>query len=234
MKTYFSEHLLVDAINFNTWDEAAEHCVDKIFSFSEQCGNDHILDVVNKVHTVTLDNSFSLPFALLNYSSYSQYTEYLKSLIDYYIDYEMHTIDPHNGESFTTLQEVWDSKQIHQAMFLLASHCSISLFNMLLEDPEYSKFVNVMMNKSILTSTVIRKQNDYGPENVSKFGMWGLVVRLHDKIARLENLLSPKRKGHNNVNDETVYDTLLDIIGYSTVALLWTNDWFLLPLKRDI
>jgi hypothetical protein len=86
----------------------------------------------------------------------------------------------------------------------------------------------------MIASTVIRKQNDYGPENIAKFGMWGLIVRLHDKIARFENLMSKKRQGVNAVSDETVYDTLLDIVGYSTVALLWTNGDFLLPLQKDL
>jgi len=64
--------------------------------------------------------------------------------------------------------------------------------------------------------------------------MWGIVVRLHDKIARLDNLLSKKRSGFNSVTNETVYDTLMDIVGYSTVAIMWTNSWFRLPLDIDL
>ena len=108
------------------------------------------------------------------------------------------------------------------------------MFNKLIEDPNYSKFVNVWLNPTNITNTVIRKQHDYGPQNIAKFGMWGLIVRLHDKIARLDNLLSTKRNGFNSVADETVYDTLVDIVGYSTVAMLWINNWFLLPLKKDL
>ena len=134
---------------------------------------------------------------------------------------------------YDTEKDLEDSIQIHQAWFLLASHSAISLFNHLLDDPEYSKFVNVMLSKKLVTATVIKKQHDYGPENISKFGMWGLIVRLHDKIARLNNLMSTKRKGFNSVSNETIYDTLLDIVGYSTVALLWINNYFFLPMKID-
>ncbi len=233
MKTRFQECLDVDNLTYSDWDSAAEHCVDKIFNFSEQCGHKHMLDVVNDVDFYIVNNPHLIPAALLNNSGHSQYTEFLKSLIDYYIHSGMNAIDPAEMRSTSTEKDLEDSIQIHQAWFLLASHSAISLFNHLLEDPEYSKFVNVMLSKKLVTATVIKKQHDYGPENISKFGMWGLIVRLHDKIARLNNLLSSKRKGFNSVSNETIYDTLLDIVGYSTVALLWINNSFFLPMKID-
>ena len=233
MKTMFQECLDVQNEQYQDWDTAAKNCVDTIFKFSEQCGHKHMLDVVNDVDFYIIDNPHLIPAALLNNSGNSQYTEFLKSLIDYYIHSGMNAIDPAEMRYTSTQRDLEDSIQIHQAWFMLASHSAISLFNRLLEDPEYSKFVNTMMNKSLVTATVIKKQHDYGPENIAKFGMWGLIVRLHDKIARLDNLLSTKRKGFNSVSDETIYDTLLDIVGYSTVAMLWINNWFLLPMKAD-
>ncbi len=233
MKSKFESVLDVDTESFQTWDDAASHCVDKIFTFSEQCGHDHVIDIVNHVYTEIMNNKFLLPFALLNHSGTSQYIEYLKTLIDFYIDYEMHKIDPQGWDGSTTPQEIFDSKQIHQSMFLLASHCAISLYKILSEDEQYASFKNVSMSHFLVTRTVISKQKDYGPENISKFGMWGIIVRLHDKIARLDNLLSTKRSGFNSVAGETIYDTLMDIVGYSTVALLWTNNWFRLPLEVD-
>lgn len=233
MKTLFEECLDVDSHIYEDWDSAAEHCVNKIFTFADQCGNKHMLDIVNDVDIYVKDNPHLIPAALLNNSGHSQYTNFLKSLIDYYIESGMNAIDPAEMQFSSTEKDLEDSIQIHQAWFLLASYSSISLFKSLLEDPDYSKFVNTMMNPSLVTATVIRKQHDYGPENIAKFGMWGLIVRLHDKIARLDNLLSTRRKGFNSVSDETVYDTLLDVVGYSTVAMLWINNWFLLPMKQD-
>ena len=43
-----------------------------------------------------------------------------------------------------------------------------------------------------LVALLARKQHDYGPENILRFGNRGLLVRLHDKVARLENLLSQR------------------------------------------
>lgn len=234
MKTIFQQELEIKDTYFLTWDDAARHYVQKIFSFSEQCGNKRIVEIINDVYTALDENEFSIPFSYINHTGYSEYIEYLKYLINYYLENEMHKIDPQREEAFVYLKEVYDSMEIHQAFFLMASHCAISLFNKLSEDPEYSGFINTMLNPSMIATTVIRKQNDYGPENISKFGMWGLIVRLHDKIARFENLMSKKRKGANAVSDETVYDTLLDIVGYSTVALLWTRGDFFLPLEKDL
>jgi hypothetical protein len=233
MKTLFQECLDVENSIYQDWDTAAKACVDRIFDFSDQCGNKHMLDIVSDVDLYVKDNPHLIPSALLNNSGHSQYTEFLKSLIDYYIESGMNAIDPAEMRFTSTPQDIEDSIQIHQAWFLLASHSSMSLFKSLLDDPDYSKFVNTMMSRTLVTATVIKKQHDYGPENIAKFGMWGLIVRLHDKIARLENLLSSKRKGFNSVSDETIYDTLLDVVGYSTVALLWINNWFFLPMKGD-
>lgn len=234
MKTIFEECLDVKNLFFNDWDSAAEHCVNEIFNFHEQCGNKHLIDVVNDADTYIKDNPYLIPAALLNNAGHSEYIEFLKSLIDYYIESGMNAIDPMDMLFSGSDKEINDSIQIHQAWFLLASHSAISLFYRLMADPAYSSFVNTMVNPSLVSATVIRKQHDYGPQNVAKFGMWGLIVRLHDKIARLDNLLSTKRSGFNSVSDETIYDTLLDIVGYSTVAMLWINNWFLLPMKKDI
>jgi hypothetical protein len=77
-----------------------------------------------------------------------------------------------------------------------------------------------------VTAIVCKKQADYGPENISKFGRDGILVRLHDKVARLENL----SKSGQSPNNESIKDNYLDVVGYSTVAALWESDKFLLPL----
>lgn len=74
---------------------------------------------------------------------------------------------------------------------------------------------------------LIRKQKDYGPENIRRFGRQGLMVRLHDKIARLENLDASGRTPEN----ESVQDTLLDITNYCAIGIMWERGEFLLPLK---
>ena len=80
--------------------------------------------------------------------------------------------------------------------------------------------------ESELTETLCRKQADYGPENISKFGRDGILVRMHDKIARLENLTTQK----NSPNNESIRDNYMDVIGYCSVGALWESGEFLLPL----
>lgn len=77
-----------------------------------------------------------------------------------------------------------------------------------------------------ITAVVCQKQADYGPDNIAKFGRDGILVRLHDKIARLENLTA-KTAAPNN---ESIKDNYLDVVGYCTVGALWENGEFLLPL----
>jgi hypothetical protein len=86
------------------------------------------------------------------------------------------------------------------------------------------------MLREEITQTLIRKQTDYGPENISRFGLDGLLVRCHDKIARLKNL--HLFRGGESAN-ESVTDTYLDIIGYSAIGMMWERGWFLLPLIND-
>ena len=84
-------------------------------------------------------------------------------------------------------------------------------------------------NKDEMIATLIRKQKDYGPENISRFGNIGLLIRMHDKIARLENIYAKcewdfnKAIAVNAVSDETIIDTLIDIMGYSAIAIMWST-----------
>ena len=71
------------------------------------------------------------------------------------------------------------------------------------------------------------KQRDYGHENIARFGRTGLMIRMHDKIARLENL--QLKTGLRPAN-ESVADNLLDVIGYSAIGLMWEYGTFMLEL----
>lgn len=75
--------------------------------------------------------------------------------------------------------------------------------------------------------TLVRKQKDYGPENIRRFGRKGLMIRLHDKVARLENLDGGGREPEN----ESIIDTFMDIVGYCAIGIMWERNEFLLPLE---
>lgn len=61
-----------------------------------------------------------------------------------------------------------------------------------------------------------QKRQDYGVENIRKFGSYGVLVRVSDKVERLINL-SGKGK---EPNFETTEDTWKDIAGYAILALI--------------
>ena len=77
-----------------------------------------------------------------------------------------------------------------------------------------------------ISRILVRKQRDYGHTNIARFGRAGLLVRCHDKVARLENLTQPGKTPEN----ETVVDNFIDVIGYAAIGIMWENGWFLLEL----
>ena len=69
------------------------------------------------------------------------------------------------------------------------------------------------------------RHRKYGPGNIAKHGPVGILVRMDDKFARLE-------AGQGNFDDETVENTLDDIIGYALIWKLWlSGDWPGSPAK---
>jgi hypothetical protein len=70
---------------------------------------------------------------------------------------------------------------------------------------------------------LVQKHNDYGPKNISDAPggpLNGLSVRLHDKVARLNHLLSNDKEPQN----ESIQDTFIDILNYAIIALLVIDD----------
>lgn len=84
------------------------------------------------------------------------------------------------------------------------------------------------LDTEILCRTLVRKQRDYGHENIRRFGSQGLYVRLHDKVARLENLLSSGATPEN----ESLQDNVMDVVGYCAIGCMWEARVFLLPLAE--
>jgi hypothetical protein len=76
-----------------------------------------------------------------------------------------------------------------------------------------------------LAELVIRKQADYGHDNILAFGELGLIVRCSDKVARLRNL-------HNKEGvTEPRVDAWSDLGGYSIIALMLDRGWFTKELE---
>jgi len=93
-----------------------------------------------------------------------------------------------------------------------------ALFNML----EMNKTsIESILNESF--NLGVSKNNDYGSDNILKFGIIGIIVRLGDKIARYKNLTTNKNI-EQKVKDETLKDTLMDIINYATYGEMLSNN----------
>lgn len=65
-----------------------------------------------------------------------------------------------------------------------------------------------------------KKRHDYGPsttETYEKFGPISMLVRMHDKMSRLDRLLC---NTDSLVQDESINDTLLDLANYAIITML--------------
>lgn len=66
---------------------------------------------------------------------------------------------------------------------------------------------------------LLKKHQDYGPDNINKSPLGplvGLLVRLHDKQARAIHLISKD----TSANYESLEDTFMDMLNYSAIAIL--------------
>jgi predicted DNA-binding protein YlxM (UPF0122 family) len=83
-----------------------------------------------------------------------------------------------------------------------------------------------------MLSLLCSKQHDYGHGNILKGGLFGVAIRLSDKIERYDNLTkkvstSVDTQGPRN---ESLIDTLTDMVGYCVVACMLIEGTFTLEL----
>jgi len=67
---------------------------------------------------------------------------------------------------------------------------------------------------------MVRKHQDYGPFNIAHApggAMNGLIIRMHDKLERLQNLYYNKS---DTPNYESIEDTLQDLANYAIIGLM--------------
>lgn len=221
--------LSVNRVNHSCWQDADSFVVKNIFTLFEQMGHSSLSDIINYIFSneKVINNSL---LKNLNFNTSSE-LDLLESVIDNYVESGLMIHDPSSirGISFTYLIDEYI--QAHQILIYLIAICGIRLHYDLQNNESYSNDVNTLMKPETVATIVARKQKDYGPSNVSKFGIYGLIVRTHDKIGRLKNLLSSSRKTY--VQDETIFDTLVDLVGYSVISMLWINNWFTIPMSND-
>lgn len=70
-----------------------------------------------------------------------------------------------------------------------------------------------------LQTLLLKKHEDYGPKNISESPggpLNGLRVRMHDKLARINNLIDSKKTPKN----ESLEDSFIDMANYAIIGLL--------------
>jgi Nucleotide modification associated domain 1 len=88
--------------------------------------------------------------------------------------------------------------------------------------------INVMDTFNELEILLLRKHRDYGPRNIADApggAINGLRVRMHDKLARINNLIDNNKEPEN----ESFEDSFKDLANYAIIGLLvlrgqWNND----------
>lgn len=73
-----------------------------------------------------------------------------------------------------------------------------------------------------MIETYVRKNHDYGnsfDKSLDKFGLVASVVRIGDKMNRIESLVQKEAM----VQDESIKDTLLDMANYAIMTVMWMN-----------
>jgi hypothetical protein len=81
-----------------------------------------------------------------------------------------------------------------------------------------------------MLDVLCRKQHDYGHGNINAFGIVGVAVRISDKIARYNNLVGRNAKEQN----ESLLDTLMDMVGYAVISRMLEDGTFNLPLVWEM
>lgn len=82
------------------------------------------------------------------------------------------------------------------------------------------QFMDITTN---MAKTYAAKNHDYGnsfEQSCNKFGIIAAIVRMGDKMNRLESLAVKKAE----VKDESIKDTLLDLASYSIMTVMWMNN----------
>ena len=147
----------------------------------------------------------------------NSYLDDIRIKVDFLIDTYLDRCGPGGfgkDEHSPVFEQIWDHISLTACRYLQQRGA-------LPDSPEFAS--------QEVAALLIRKQADYGHENIARFGRIGLMVRMHDKVARLENL-------HGDIsgtpNNESIEDNLLDLIGYSTIGKMWEDRTFMQPLME--
>jgi hypothetical protein len=100
-----------------------------------------------------------------------------------------------------------------------------SNLNLNIDSPEISTLRSSRVSQMQLVQNegleLFKKKNqDYG-DAFAKYGVLGVLVRMGDKIARLQSIST---KSVSLVNSESLRDTLIDLHNYSAMAIMLLDE----------
>ena len=90
------------------------------------------------------------------------------------------------------------------------------------ETPKQDGLVEFVRTITKMVETYKKKNSDYGDsfnKSMGEFGIIAPVIRMSDKMNRLKSLVKNKQQ----VNDESIDDTLLDLANYAVMTLAYRN-----------
>ena len=101
---------------------------------------------------------------------------------------------------------------------------SISKFNLNLDPPTSTTNLSRVSQMRLVQDEGLelfkRKNQDYG-DAFANYGVIGVLVRMGDKIARLQSIST---KSVSLVNSESLRDTLIDLHNYSAMAIMLLDE----------
>jgi len=117
--------------------------------------------------------------------------------------------------------ELFNDKELKNILTELYNKCMIILLrNKNINDKNINDKNNIINYYNIYQKEqeilYIRKNKDYGDAYLL-FGIIGIIIRIQDKLQRLISILNNKKI---EINDETIFDTLIDLTNYSILALI--------------
>lgn len=133
-------------------------------------------------------------------------------------------INPEYLKVLGKLENVWEHKQAELGIYKKDLDEAMYAIRQLGSRPilpeEAAQFKEIVQG---MISTYIRKNHDYGnsfDKSLDKFGLVASVVRIGDKMNRIESLVQKKAM----VQDESIRDTLLDMASYCVMTIMWLNN----------
>lgn len=79
-----------------------------------------------------------------------------------------------------------------------------------------------------LRTVMIERHTKYGPGNIARHGELGVIVRVSDKVERLNNMIE---RGGRDFADDSVEDAYTDLGNYGVIGLMVRRGWWALPAE---